>query len=542
MTEEKKTENAVKTMIHAGSDANSGRPVTDPAEISKLWDETFSPENLKLLFNSKVKCRKNGTPKKSVGLDFVTVKKFEEDLDNNLDIIIRKVKNQSYHFTRYKLILALKGPGKAPRELRLPTVRDRVTLAAMGEFARRVLGAKCELPAGRKIISDIMKQRKNFTGYVKTDISSFFKSIPHDKLIDMMNRKFIHPGIVGLFVNSITTGALLHPQTSTFNPKQKKDTGIPEGLSYSSFVANAYLEDLDSVFENIPEIRYYRFVDDILILADRNNTGKYRKMVECSIAARGLSLSADKTTDDSENLDFDYLGYSFKGDTVSIRDSSVAKIQQSLAEAVKKIAIKLKTKLETYRKKYKGEELENIEKFVKSAALTELNQKITGFRMGGIYYSWMSYYRNINDYSLLGRLDAIVKKHLKKYGVDEYITPKKYIKTMNELVHNPETSYIPDFSCMKNFISDYVNSENSRKEPTEFEVSNTLVAEIAVSLGWTRESPESKNDYFEYALSLAAKARFEFSFSDGKILFDKNKFKRAVIKGLNKSIVEEKGM
>ena len=87
MTEEKKTENAVKTMIHAGSDANSGRPVTDPAEISKLWDETFSPENLKLLFNSKVKCRKNGTPKKSVGLDFVTVKKFEEDLDNNLDII-----------------------------------------------------------------------------------------------------------------------------------------------------------------------------------------------------------------------------------------------------------------------------------------------------------------------------------------------------------------------------------------------------------------------------------------------------------------------
>ena len=106
MTEEKKTENAVKTMIHAGSDANSGRPVTDPAEISKLWDETFSPENLKLLFNSKVKCRKNGTPKKSVGLDFVTVKKFEEDLDNNLDIIIRKVKNQSSNVSNARRISA----------------------------------------------------------------------------------------------------------------------------------------------------------------------------------------------------------------------------------------------------------------------------------------------------------------------------------------------------------------------------------------------------------------------------------------------------
>lgn len=44
-------------------------------------------------------------------MDRVTPKKFEENLEKNIEIIIRKVNNNSYHFTRYKQLLFTKGEG-----------------------------------------------------------------------------------------------------------------------------------------------------------------------------------------------------------------------------------------------------------------------------------------------------------------------------------------------------------------------------------------------------------------------------------------------
>jgi retron-type reverse transcriptase len=86
----------------------------------KRWNELFSKEHLYEHFQEKVK------EKASVGLDKVTVFGFEKNVEQEIGIIQRKVKNGTYHFTRYRQVLFSKGAGKEPRIISVPTVRDKL--------------------------------------------------------------------------------------------------------------------------------------------------------------------------------------------------------------------------------------------------------------------------------------------------------------------------------------------------------------------------------------------------------------------------------
>ena len=78
-------------------------------EAYKLWKKLFSKKHLQEHYEEKVK------EKNSVGLDKISPMKFDKELEENIDIIIRKVNNGTYKFTRYKQLLFNKGPDKLPR-------------------------------------------------------------------------------------------------------------------------------------------------------------------------------------------------------------------------------------------------------------------------------------------------------------------------------------------------------------------------------------------------------------------------------------------
>lgn len=527
--------------------------ITDPDEIRKIWDNEFTLENLKYLFNTKVKTSRFGAPKHAIGLDYVSIERFEEQLDENIEIIIRKIRNQTYQFTRYKLILVNKGPGKAPRELRIPTVRDRITLAAMADFAKKVLGDRCEIPLGKNMIREIIKERDNYSGYVKSDISKFFRTIPHDQLSDLMNRKFIHQDIIDVFKNSVTTGALTVPSGATHSPKVKNTAGIPEGLAYSSFLANAYLESIDDKYSNIPEIKYYRFVDDILILADSSRTDFYKNEITDDFKKLGLEISQEKTKNNGDSLDFDYLGYSFSGKLITIRDRSVAKIQVTLADFLKEIARKINAKID--RKVLSGS---GADASIAKQRLEQFNHaidnKITGFKIGRIYYTWLNYYSLINDLSLLARLDSMVENLLKKYGIDDLIKPKKFMKAFHEARHNPNSDYIPDFtpiikaytnvegSCFSQRKSKLSKSKIDKSDIVSFEIENDLLKKLAISVGWNSNSDKKMEKVAESALSFAFSAGFKLKIKDGKAKVNLEEFRQKFFSGLHGSIKDLKNI
>ena len=107
-------------------------------QASYLWKKLFTKKHLIEHYEEKVK------NKPSVGLDKVSPRKFEQNLDENIEIIIRKSMNGSYHFTRYKLLLFTKGPAKLPRAICVPTLRDKLTASVLNELLVGVYGDKCK--------------------------------------------------------------------------------------------------------------------------------------------------------------------------------------------------------------------------------------------------------------------------------------------------------------------------------------------------------------------------------------------------------------
>ena len=384
-------------------------------QAATAWKLLFSKPHFKSRYYEKISKRP------SVGLDKVTNEKFEVKLDEEIDIILRKVNDGSYSFTRYRMLLFLKGPAKAPRQVCVPTVRDKLTLSTFNELLSLVYGSQCRTQMPQVIINDISNNLPNFDSFIKLDVSSFYASIKHDVLLRKLRGKIKKAEIIDLIQKAIETESLSYPVNEKVK-RHKRELGIPEGLPISNSLANIYLANLDEKYNELPGIKYYRYVDDILILLNRENLQTVKRAVVRDLKRLGLETN-DKNADGEISQGFEYLGYSLSSNGITVRKSSVLKVEQSLEELIIKL---------------KKEPLEYTE--------WKLNLKITGFIYGGNKYGWMFFYSQISDTSLLFRLDDLIEKLLERYGVDPSVRRKRFVRTYHEIrqaLHT--TSYVPNF-------------------------------------------------------------------------------------------------
>lgn len=384
-------------------------------QAAVAWKLLFTKNHLRTRYYEKVSKRP------SVGLDKVTNEKFEEKLGEEIDIILRKANDGSYSFTRYRMLLFLKGPTKAPRQVCVPTVRDKLTLSTLNELLGLVYGSQCRTQMPQVIINDISNNLPNFDSFIKLDVSSFYASIKHDVLLRKLRGKIKKPEIIDLIQNAIETESLSYPVKEKVK-RHKRELGIPEGLPISNSLANVYLANLDGKYNELPGVKYYRYVDDILILLNQKDLPTVKKAIVRDLKRLGLKTN-DKNADGEISQGFEYLGYYLSSNGITVRKSSVLKVEQSLEELIIKL---------------KKEPLEYTE--------WKLNLKITGFIYGGNKYGWMFFYSQISDTSLLFRLDDLIEKLLERYGVDPSVRRKRFVRTYHEIrqaLHT--TSYVPNF-------------------------------------------------------------------------------------------------
>lgn len=384
-------------------------------QASTAWKLLFTKNHLKSRYYEKI------SRQPSVGLDKVTNEKFGEKLDEEIDIILRKVNDSSYSFTRYRMLLFLKGPAKVPRQVCVPTVRDKLTLSALNELLGLVYGSQCRTQMPQVIINHISNNISSFDSFIKLDVSSFYASIQHDVLFRKLHGKIKKPEIINLIQNAIETESLSYPVKEKVN-RHKRELGIPEGLPISNSLANIYLANLDKKYSAVSRVKYYRYVDDILILLNREDLESVKKAIVRDLKRLGLKTN-DKNADGEISQGFEYLGYFLSSSGITVRNSSILKVEQSLEELIIKM---------------KKEPLEYIE--------WKLNLKITGFIYGGNKYGWMFFYSQISDTSLLFRLDDLIGKLLERYGVDPSVRRKRFVRTYHEIrqaLHT--TSYVPNF-------------------------------------------------------------------------------------------------
>ena len=389
----------------------------------------YKKENILIYYNEKMK--KNS----AIGLDKISSRRFRENLKENIDIINRKVINNTYKFTKYRQVLISKGEEKPPRVISIPTIRDSLVLGILNEFLRKKYGESSISKRPQLIINDIIKainEKDNFNDrkydtFKKIDIKSYYKSINHQILKNELMNKIDTIDIIDFIFLAINTETISIPVRSKQNKKRNriKENGIPEGLSISNSIANIYLKNIDEKYINEPDFKYFRYVDDILILCKHDERINIYENIKQDLLSLKLETN-EKEDSGSLSNGFDYLGYRISSDKITVRESSILRLEQNLE------------KLFVEYKRSKEKNIKLLE--------FKLNLRITGFIYKNMKYGWMFFFSQMDDKTLLSKLDWLVKKLSKRYKLDGIMDLKKFKRTKYEIDYKMHKSkYIKNF-------------------------------------------------------------------------------------------------
>ncbi len=443
-----------------------------------LISEFFNRSNLIRLTYDKVASKKRC----ATGIDYTDSCSFIKNLTDELQIIAKKVENGSYKFTRYRMMLIPKGPGKPPRKICVPTIRDRVVIAGISQILKKKFPSLKSRPRPDQVIKQILTEKDRYSGYIKLDLTRFFASINFELL---MNKLQIIGNETALnLIEKIITTSAYDPETgAVYDPGKNQDPqnniiGVPEGLSCSGLLADIFLEDIDEKYGKLKDICYFRFVDDILILynGDREKGETLKNMIIDDLRSKKLQINENKTEHKSFSDGLFYLGYYFRNDLISVREESIRKHEKAIESMVKKYANKI-----------------TAEKSVCSVACAkfELDNKIsmlcTGMKVEDEFMGWLSYYRYINDTKLLHHFDWLVKSLYKRYNIPEY-RGKRHVRAYYELNRNiKNTKYIFRYLNLKshlenkreNFIKYYEKSTETESQNESVQATDTSAVQKA---------------------------------------------------------------
>lgn len=417
--------------------------------VQKQFTNFFDPINLKSIFIEHI------IYSSATGIDKINQYSFRKQLDEQLVVISRKAINGTYKFSKYKLKLITKGPKKEPREISIPTIRDRIALKAICCFLQQRFESSLNLQLPQNIVKDIKKHchSNQYNAYIKLDVANFYPSINHDTLNIQLKKRIRSQKILNIIFSAI--------KSPTVTLSKKTDTqsliGVPQGLSISNILAAIYMQNIDKFLAKIPNAKCYRYVDDILILCNFNESDKISKQVIKKFQQFALKIHdpiemPQKSKIDNISSNFDYLGYTFKENLISVRNTSIENLKQSLAGIF------------TSYKYSRNKNLLFLE--------WRLNLRITGCIFENKSKGWLFFFSEINDENLLHCLDHYVKKLCNRFGV--HIKQKKFVRAYKEISHRKYNStYVPNF--------DNYNLEQMGKTLVEyfnFNMSNLTEEEI----------------------------------------------------------------
>lgn len=293
----------------------------------------------------------------------------------------------------------------------------------------------------------------NFPKYViRTDIKSFFESIPHDKLKALIRQNhFLSPFSKKIIFH------ILHDYAT----KAGKDRGIPRGIGISAYLAELYMRDIDSSIKSLENVTYYaRYVDDIiLIITPKTKYEKVRHLTLIKLLMRkwGLKINQNKTKSmdlallENQHASMDFLGYEFK---FSNQKDDI-KIQFTQAK-LNRIKEKVDLAIEDYNSESKYNECKARKLLVKRLQFMTGNTRLLNVKKNilvGIYFSntlltdtsqlqGLDHYltakinSNINPYTSLTHIDQNrLKKRLKKFSFKKGFEEKLFSQFSSNELH-----------------------------------------------------------------------------------------------------------
>jgi group II intron reverse transcriptase/maturase len=292
----------------------------------------------KLVFEAWRAVRRN---RGAAGIDKVSVQMFAENLEANLDALLRELKRGLFEPLPARRVYIPKDARQTKfRPLGIPAVRDRVAQ----EVLRRLLGPIFEAKfhehsygfrAGRSCHQAVEKVlelgRQGYRWVLDADISGFFDNLSHRAVMRELSDVVADGNILRLVEKFLRAGVM---ERGKFEPTR---VGTPQGGVASPLLANIALNVLDWHLQE-RGFRFVRYADDFVVLCRSEQEAKEAlALVQQFLAERlGLALSSEKTKVTRFHEGFTFLGFDIQSNFVRMRAKSVENFKTKVRELTRR--------------------------------------------------------------------------------------------------------------------------------------------------------------------------------------------------------------
>ena len=255
------------------------------------------------------------------GVDGQTIAGINEDAEGRqrwLGQLQEELKNRTYRPQPVRRVMIPKSNG-GQRPLGIPTVKDRVvqmaaTLVLMpvfeADFHPRSYGFRPKRNAHQAIDEIIRAMRSGRREVLDADLSKYFDTIPHRRLLQLVARR-VSDGSVLRLIKQWLRAPVVEEDKAGKRRVLPNRCGTPQGGVISPLLANLYLNGLDW---EINERRgqgavMVRYADDFVILSPKGRTEGLRQRLRSWLAERQLKLNEEKTRVVEGEEGFNFLGF-----------------------------------------------------------------------------------------------------------------------------------------------------------------------------------------------------------------------------------------
>ena len=333
------------------------------------------------------------------GADDITFAMIEKrGLDDFIQNLSLELKDNSYKPSPVKRVEIPKPDGKT-RPLGIPTIKDRVVQTAIKLMIEPIYeavldqnsyGYRPNRSAGDAVGQIAKNLNQGYTQVYDADLSKYFDTIPHEKLMEKLERKISDFKLLNLIRKFLKAPIQI---TNHNNNKQiiANKMGTPQGGVISPILANIYLNDFVKLINEKTPCRLISYADDFVIMHKEKYTDVQLNWFEKCIEKEGLTINKQKTTVVDTTIkgsQFNFLGFVFR----RVRNrynkfKSYIKIEPS-TKAINKLK-------------------ETIRNIVKHKTSRTLHLMIV--KLNPIIRGWINYFRIIgNPRDIFAKLDRFV--------------------------------------------------------------------------------------------------------------------------------------
>ena len=300
-----------ETEGYAGARTSIGMVANEFVEVqlssTRMLEYILTPDNLNRAYKQVVGNRGSG------GIDSMEVEELLPWLHDHKDELVSKLERGRYRPDPVRRVEIPKENGKV-RPLGIPTVVDRFVQQAIAQVLTVVYEPQFSddsfgFRPGRSA-HDALRRVQEYAdaGYrycVDLDLASYFDSVNHSKLIQVLSETVKDGRVVSLIHKYLNAGVQIGERF------EETPSGVPQGGPLSPLLGNIMLNELDKELGR-HGLKFVRYADDCLILV---RTPRAAERVKASISRYIeekllLKVNEEKTVTGSLKGK-KFLGYSF---------------------------------------------------------------------------------------------------------------------------------------------------------------------------------------------------------------------------------------